>query len=715
MAQRSLKGNILLRINVVLYLLIAVGGFFILHVAYIQITRGGEARKQAASMLVVPQKIYPYRGDILADDGRVMATSVPSYDVYLDPCVAADTLFRRRIDELARCLAEFPGTKSATEYKREITTNRQQRKRYMLLARNLNYLQLKQMKTYPILSLPRNYGGLIVNTDDSREHPFGSLAYRTIGFYSKDTAANFPGLEGAYNAYLTGRTGLTMAHQVSKQIAIPISSENNIEPENGGDVVSTININIQDAADAALRRGLALHDADHGTVVIMEVATGAVKAICNLGKDRDGNYSERYNYALGEAVDPGSTFKLMSYMRAIEDGYVNPEDTVDNGNGTVYFYGKRVWDDGRVATMGKLTVEEAFAQSSNVSVTKIVDQYYRGKERQFIEGLYAFHLNDTLGLDIRGEARPYIKHPASKEDYWSNLSLTQIAYGYEMRIAPIHTLTFYNAVANNGKMVKPIFVRQLRKQDRIEKQFTPSVIDNHICSAATLRKVRHMMESVVEYGTAKGIRTDAYKIAGKTGTAQIANEKYGYADKRHYASFVGYFPADDPVYSGIVTVYDPKKNGTGGGVVAAPIFREVADNIYVRSIRMQPGETAGEKTGDDTGETAEKALPAPHPGQTKALRQILAQLRIRYRTAQDGLWSGAAADGETMTLTARDMPAAPGTVPDVTGMGLKDALYLLESSGLKVQVEGSGYVRRQSIRAGAQHAPAQTIYLQCSL
>lgn len=701
MAERKLRAKILLRINVVFFLIATGGVLFMLYAAYVQFTKGSEARERAANLLIVPEKVYPYRGDILADDGRVMATSVPSYDVYLDPCVAADTTFTANIDALSRRLAVFPGTKTAAAYKQEITENRRKKRRYMLLARNLNYLQLKEVRTYPILNKPRNLGGMIVQTDDTREHPFGSLAYRTIGFYNKDTLANFPGLEGAYNHYLSGKNGLTMVRRVSSKVSIPLTSTNNVEPENGGDVRSTISISIQDAAETALRKGLALHNADHGCVVIMEVATGAVKAISNLGL-YNGEYRERYNYALGEAVDPGSTFKLMSYMRAMEDGYVEPTDTVDNGNGTVYFYGKRVWDDGRVATMGKLSIEDAFAQSSNPAVTQTIDKYYHNNPKQFVEGLYAFHLNDTLGLDIQGEAHPYIKHPSAKND-WSGLTLTQMAYGYELLIAPIHTLTFYNAVANGGKMVKPRFVQQLQKQDHVEKSFSPVVIDQKICSTATLEKARHMLESVVEYGTAKGIRSDAYRIAGKTGTAQISNEKYGYADKRHYASFVGYFPADDPVYSGIVTVYDPKQNGTGGGVVAAPIFKEIADKIYVQSIRLAPA--APEGTPD---------LPAIHPGRTKALHTVLSQLHIKHGHEGGGDWSKASAtEEEGLRLTAADVTAQ--TVPDVTGMGLRDALFLLEDSGLNVSVEGSGYVRQQSLTKGQRFTSGQTIHLKCSI
>ena len=702
MAPRTLKGSILLRINILYCFLIVAGACFILKVALLQMLKGGTLQEEADRISISTRVVDSYRGDILADDGRVLATSVPSYDVFMDPCASHDTTFRNNIAELARRLARFPGNRTAAGYQTDLETARKNRRRYVALARHVNFLELKEIKTYPILRLGQNRGGLIIETFDSREHPYGGLADRTIGFYTRDQAGNFPGLEGAYNTYLTGKAGMSVIQRLAGGISIPIDSESNTDPENGGDVVSTINIEIQDAAETALRRGLIHHHANHGTVVIMEVATGAVKAICNLGEDRNGNYRELYNYALGEAVDPGSTFKLMSYMRALEDGFIEPEDTIDNGNGTVYFYNKRVWDDGRAATMGKLTIEEAFAQSSNVSVTKIIDRFYRDREAQFIEGLYAFHLNDTLGLDIRGEAHPYIKHPKGN-DYWSKLSLTQIAYGYEMRIAPIHTLTFYNAVANDGKMVKPMFVKELRKQDATEKTFKVQVIDAKICSSATLKKARHMLESVVNYGTAKGIRSDVYKIAGKTGTAQIANEKYGYADKRHYASFVGYFPADHPLYSGIVTVYDPKQNGSGGGVVAAPIFREIADKIYASSMRIDV----------DTLSVESASQPLPHPGRRQDLQYLLSRLRIGSPKGTDAPWVGIRQEGDEIQFVERN--TEDRQVPNVVNMGLKDALFLLEHAGLTVQVNGSGYVRRQSLQPGQPVRTGQTISVECGI
>ena len=333
---------------------------------------------------------------------------------------------------------------------------------------------------------------------------------------------------------------------------------------------TTINKEIQEAAETSLLQQLQRHNAQHGTAVVMEVATGEIKAIANLGRDEDGNYKESYNYALGESIEPGSTFQLMTYMAMFEDGMLKYNDSIDNGfTGSVTFFGKRVDDDGRSETMGWLTVEKAFALSSNIAVTKFVDKHYRGNEKKFIDRLYSMNLNQKLDLEVSGEGEPEIKYPGSH--FWTELSLTQMASGYEVRMAPIHVLTFYNAVANDGKMVKPIFIKgEKGKREKVQ------VEKKQIASLATINDAKRMLEAVVEYGTAKRIKTDAYKIAGKTGTIQTSNNG---KERKYYASFAGYFPADCPKYSCIVSIYAPTENGFGGGVVAAPAFREIADKI----------------------------------------------------------------------------------------------------------------------------------------
>ncbi|MDR2848500.1 MAG: transpeptidase family protein, partial [Bacteroidales bacterium] len=593
---------------------------------------------------------------------------------------------------------------SAAAYKQDIVNARKQKNRYLAVCTKIDYIQLKQIKRYPIFRMGGNKGGLIVVSDDKREQPHEGLAGRTIGYLTKDPNGNFPGLEGAYDAFLRGKQGLRIMQRLPGGVLMPVSGGNSIEPTEGGDVVSTIDVNIQDVAETSLRARMMKHKAHHGSVVVMEVATGEVKAIVNLGKNANGGYSEMYNYALGEAVEPGSTFKLMSYMVALEDGYVQLTDSVNNGNGVVFYYKKEVNDDHHKSTLGWLTVEEAFALSSNVSVTKIINKYYKGKEKQFINRLYSMNLNNKLNLDLSGESEPYIKYPDNKT--WSGISLIQMAYGYEVLLAPIHTLTFYNAVANNGKMVKPHFVKELRRHGALEDRKETEVIKSSIASQATIRKVKQMMEAVVNYGTAKGIKTDLYKIAGKTGTAQIANEKYGYKVKQHYASFVGYFPADQPKYSCIVTVYAPTQNGTGGGVVAAPVFREIADKIYAADPNMNEI-LKPEKKG------AFADVPYSKSGYYKDLHYVLDELNIpEKKVSQRTEWVNVTVGNGEINMEKRAVSKA--LVPNVVDMGLKDALFLLEERGLQVSVRGSGRILSQSIAPGSEVVKNRVIVLTMS-
>jgi cell division protein FtsI (penicillin-binding protein 3) len=702
----SIKRDILFRTGIIYFIVLITGLVIIGRAAYTQISEGDELKKKMQTISEKDIIIEPNRGDILAADGRVLATSLPSYEIRMDTRASglSDEIFNSKIDSLARCLAELPGKKPASMYKQEIINARKRNNRYFLIDRRVDFNDLKEIKKYPIFNLGRNKGGLIDEPDNIRSRPHGGLAARTIGYLTKDPDGNYPGLEGAYDSHLRGERGVGVVRKLSGGAEMPVNGVSSIEPKDGGDVVSTIDVNIQDVAETSLRKRLIHHNAHHGTAVVMEVRTGEVKAIVNLGKDEYGNYRELYNYALGEAIEPGSTFKLMSYIVALEDGYIQPEDTVDNGNGSVLFYTKRVHDDGRVVTRGKLSIEEAFAHSSNVSITKIISQNYKGREKQFVDRLYSMNLNQKLGLELEGEGSPEINYPGSA--YWSGISLIQMAYGYEVRLAPIHTLTFYNAIANDGKMVKPRFVKHLSRHGTIERTGSTQVIKSSVCSASTNRKVKKMMEAVVEHGTAKGIKTDLYPIAGKSGTAQIANEKYGYRDKKHYASFVGYFPADRPKYSCIVTVYAPTQNGTGGGAVAAPVFREIADKVFAADPDIHEV-LKPEKKG------AMADIPYSKSGNYGDLSYIFKELKIPVRKKNIKAEWVSVNSGETQVeIEPADFNKT--LVPDVVDMGLKDALFLLEDRGLRVSVRGKGRIVSQSVKPGSKAIPGSIVVLGMS-
>jgi len=394
----------------------------------------------------------------------------------------------------------------------------------------------------------------------------------------------------------------------------------------------------------------------------------------------------------------------MAYMAMFEDGKIQLTDSIDNGySGAVYYYGKKVHDDNRRECMGWLTVEKAFAHSSNISVSKFVDKHYKGKEKQFIDRLYSMNLNQKLGLELSGESEPDIKYPTNK--YWSGLSLTQMAMGYEVRLAPIHVLTFYNAVANDGKMVKPRFVKKLTRHGTTEKTYDVQVIKSSIASAATISKVKKMMETVVDYGTAKRIKPDLYKIAGKSGTAQVANEKYGYrSDRKYYATFVGYFPADRPKYSCIVSIYAPTVNGTGGSAVSAPVFREIADKIYAADPDMR--ETL---KPEKRGVMAD--IPYSKSGSFSDLSYLFKELNIPVEK-ETGKPDWVTAKNSDTKVELKQRAMDKDLVPNVVDMGLKDALYLLEERGLRVSVRGRGRVISQSITPGNKVLPNGSITLE---
>jgi cell division protein FtsI (penicillin-binding protein 3) len=491
---------------------------------------------------------------------------------------------------------------------------------------------------------------------------------------------------------------------LSGGVLMPVSDDNEVDPKDGYDIVSTIDVNIQDLAESALRRQLSVHNAHHGCAILMEVRTGEIKAITNLEKDEYGNYRELYNYAIGESTEPGSTFKLASLMAAFEDGYIQLGDTIDTENGTVTYYGKTIRDHDEKG-LGKITVQQVFEHSSNVGVAKIIKKYYTGKEKQFIDRLYGMKLNQKLNLDIKGEGVPEIKYPGDK--LWSGISLPMMAYGYEVKLAPIHILTLYNAIANNGKMVKPRFVKEMKYHEKTIKTFGTEVIESSICSNSTLKKVKIMLEGVVERGTAKNLRNEAFKIAGKTGTAQIAKLKAGYKTPdgiSYSASFVGYFPADDPLYSCIVVVNSPSNSVYYGNVVAGPVFKEIADKVYSTNLDLQPILKPEKGIVD---------LPYSKTGLRKDLDYVFDKLDIDVDNSNaKSSWISTARKEDKIQYNNRIVQQ--NLVPNVVDMGLRDAMFLLENAGLRVVVKGRGKVVGQSISPGVKVKQGETIILEMS-
>ena len=486
---------------------------------------------------------------------------------------------------------------------------------------------------------------------------------------------------------------------------IPVDNFNSVETKDGNDVVTTIDIDLQDVASTALLNQLKKNNAHHGCVVLMEVATGDIKAIANLELGGDGDYHETYNYAIGESTEPGSTFKLASLMAALEDGVIDTGDVVDTGNGMVKFYNKIIRDT-KEEGYGKLTVKQVFEKSSNVGTSMLIYKHYKDNPKAFVNRLYAMKLNEKLNLQIKGEGEPIIRYPGDK--LWSGLSLPMMSHGYEVQLTPLQILTFYNAVANDGRMMRPRFVTEIRRNGNLLKSFEPEVRINSIASRSTIRKVKKMMEGVVEHGTATNLKDADYKIAGKTGTAQIAKERFGYrtgTKVSYQASFCGYFPAENPIYSCIVVVNAPSNAVYYGNLVAGPVFKEISDKVYsTRFFKELRTANKEEKT---------PAAPDAGNGYRDDINSVFRNLGIKYKRTSDNDWVATKESGDTIRLVG--IIPQQGQVPDVRGMTLRDAMFLLENSGLKVKFNGKGKVRKQSPEHGAKIYEGSVVSLDLNI
>jgi len=691
------------------YTLIVVFAFCVVgRVVYLQVFEGEEWRGRAQSISKKDITVYANRGDICAADGRLLASSIPYYELRMDFQAPGLTnkIFKKNVDSLALCLSKFFRDKSYSAYRRQLWDAKfhSKRNRYVLINhRKVNYNELKQLKTFPLFRLSPNKGGLICLQESKRVQPHKNLAKRTIGYLQKgdgNERIGRVGLEGLFENELKGINGISMIQKMSGKW-LPV---NQVDPKDGNDIITTIDVNFQDVAQSALLQQLQKYHADHGTAILMEVETGAIKAIANLGLDKKTNsYQEIYNYAIGEATEPGSTFKLASMMALLEDGYVEPSDSIETGNGVHRFY-KAKMRDSHIGGYGKISVQEAFEKSSNVGISKMVNEYYKNKPRDFIKRLYAFRLNKTLELDIKGEGKPKIKYPG--EEGWSGISLPWMSIGYEVQQTPLQTLSFYNAIANNGKMMKPMFVNEIRYHGKTLKNFDEEVLKNSLCSKETLRKVKSMLEGVVLRGTATNLKNPSYSIAGKTGTAQIANKNKGYGHKVYQASFAGYFPADNPKYSCIVVINSPdKKKGFYGNQVAGPVFKTIADKVYAMTYAMHPPK--------QNEELPKVKVPISLNGNKDDLDQVFTNLNVTVEDSE--IYSDwVLTSRQDSIIKYRNRTISNHLVPNVKGMGLQDALYILENAGLKVKIRGFGSVKKQSLRPGSRFRSGNKIYIELS-
>jgi len=645
------------------------------------------------------------RGDILTNDGRLLASSVPYYTIYMDTRSSgmSSSTWSGGINGLSAGLAQYLGDRSATGWKSVITEARRKGDRYFLIQRKVDYETLKKLKELPIFREGQFKGGMVAQADNRRILPNSDLAARTIGYLNLGSEGNEVGVEGAFDNDLAGKNGVAVKQRLTGGDWIIVDGPNSVESRDGNDVVTALDLDLQDVATSALRNQLRKNNADHGCAVLMEVSTGNVKAIANLGLQDDGDYHETYNYAIGESTEPGSTFKLPSLMAAIEDGVIDTSDIVDTGTGTVKYYDHIIRD---TKEHGRLTVKQVFEESSNVGTSKLIYEHYKNNPKDFVNRLYAMRLNKPLDIQLKGEGEPLIRYPGDK--LWSGLTLPMMSHGYEVLLTPLQILTFYNAVANDGKMMRPLFVTAVMRNGSVIKSYEPEVIINSIASRSTIRKAKKMMEGVVERGTATNLRNPNYKIAGKTGTAQIAHDKYGYRSGQrisYSASFVGYFPAENPLYSCIVVVNSPSNGVYFGNVVAGTVFKEISDKVYAtRFFRDYKPENK-----EDIKPTA----PDEGNGFRADINEVLKNLDVHYRRTADDDWVATRESGDTVSLAG--VKILPGLVPDVRGMSLRDAIYLLENTGLRVRYSGKGRVLRQSPEHGARYNDGTVVSLEMNM
>ena len=700
------------------YILLCVFALSIFYkMCVIQFKEGAEWKAKAEAFNTQIQEIQAVRGNIFDINGNLLATSLPYYEVAVDinaPSIDKK-LFESKIDSLGFMLADLFKDKSAKQYTKLLRNARKSGDRYVVLKRNVPYKDLKVLKTFPIFKKGKR-GGLVTLQTNKRERPFKLLAARTIGMSREGVKP--VGLEGAYDTLLMGVSGRRLMQKIAGDVWRPINDENEVEPKDGSDLYTTIDINIQDVAENALLKTLLKNNASHGCAILMEVKTGEIKAIANLtrnGKDSSSySYSENLNYAIGSATEPGSTFKLASYLAVMDDFDVSLEEKIHVGNGEVTYYNKTI-KDSHAPESAVLTLQRAFEVSSNCAVAKTITKYYSKNPQQYVNKLKSFHLNEKLGISIPGEANPLIKETKSND--WSGLTLPQMSYGYESLITPLQTLTLYNTIANDGKMVRPRFEKAIKRNGITIKTFKTEIIEEQIVKKSTVKKAKQMLEGVVQNGTGKNLNITAFKVGGKTGTAQIAKigfkkgtskTAYGDAGNRDYqASFVGYFPADKPLYTCIVIINSPSNGIYYGGLVAGPVFKEIAEKVYSNSLDFL--EPINNKQNLLT--SAPASIKSQNNEMLIASKAL--QLKTKTNATDDDYVSRNVNDSMHISLQSNNLESQlkKGIVPNLNGLSAKDALFLLENSGFHVKLVGMGSVKKQSIDAGQKFNKGDKIIL----
>jgi len=698
----GIRKRILIRVRMAFLFMVLIAGFILLRIGKLQFREGEKWERVAQENGLRFMQVEAIRGNILAENGELMATSLPFYQLAIDPSIPTDSLLAQNIDTLSYLLANYFDDASPEAYKEGILTAREEGKQYKLLSRQLvQYHHKKDMEKWPLFREGRMGGGVIFKKVEKRFMPFAPLARRTVGFVRNDSTDEVKGvgLEYSFHKKLAGVNGEALYKRMAGGDWRPVNEDAQVRPENGLDMETTLDLNIQGFATDILERALRRHYANYGCLLVMEVETGEIKAMVNLSRSANGDYLEDYNYCIGPqgTTEPGSTFKLASFLALLEETDISVEDTVNTHNGEFEFYEECVMRDPAYYGYGKIPIRSVFEKSSNIGTSRLVFLHFMDKPQRYLGYMDQFGLSKPLGFQMLGEGKPYFNKPG--EVGWSGCSLPWMSIGYEIKLSPLHMLTFYNAIANEGKMIKPIIVKKIFKGNKMIETFEAETINKSICKPKNLQTIRSLLEGVVDRGTARIIKTDEYRIAGKTGTThKVKNGKYV---DNYYSSFAGYFPADNPKYSMIVCIDDPKSGVYYGGEVAAPVFKRVADRLMEQMERALPDTLIQDGVFP--------YIQSGYQPDLLALSEHFELKTVEYNTTP---WVKTALQGDTVQLLNNQMP--DGTVPDVVGMTLKDALYVLENQGLKVKVRGKGRVTRQSLRPGIRVSKGRTIYISLS-
>ncbi len=652
----------------------------------IQSEGGGYWKKLGEDLTLFQVKIEAERGNIYTHDGRILATTIPTFELRMDTKAngLTDTIWNKHIDSLCLMLSIYLPEKSVDNWKQFLLQSRENKERHLLLAKNVSFQKYKLIRNISLFKLGKNKSGFITIQSNTRKLPFGELAKRTIGYAS--TNSNSKGIEGMYNEYLAGENREVLMQKVAGGIYMPVNDNSEFGSKPGLDVYTTIDVNLQDITEASLMKSVAGFKADHGSAILMNVKTGEIKAIANIGRTKNGEYREIENYAIRELHEPGSVLKLASVMALIDEGYCDENYQIDLENGVKKYYDLTLKDDHPVS--GSVSLAKAFETSSNVGISKPVTKFFGNKKDDYYNFLEKIHLTKAYGIGITGESEPKLNKPKA----WSGVTLPWLSIGYEISMTPLQVLGLYAAVANNGKLMRPYLVREVRDNDEIIESYSPQVLNKQICKPSTIVAVRKMLEGVVDSGTASNIRNLNYKIAGKTGTNLLSNGKFGFRNKQYQASFVGYFPANNPVYACIVVVNKPDINiGYYGSEVAAPVFKDIADRLYTTDVKIHPTVNLNGK---------ENILLSSFQGVKSEILAIANY--FKWKTISNDINS----DWITTTASKDKLVIRPSFIqsknrmPNVVNMNLKDAIFILENIGLQVFIEGKGKIKSQSVKAG---------------